>query len=132
MSARRSDETENEIKLFWIGKQAGCQRGQSEFGTARRSFGSVQVGSSCTRTEAGRRAYRKLVLFNFWGAIFFSERERSSGIEAVEMPNEWTPAQVGCYYNLFTSTAEILSSAPFTHALASKHLFVFSIDACGY
>lgn len=64
--------------------------------------------------------------------LFFSESERASGIEAVEMPNEWTRAQVGRYYNLFTSTAEILSSAPFTHALASTHLFVFSIDACGH
>jgi hypothetical protein len=57
---------------------------------------------------------------------------RLSGIEAVEMPNERTSAQVGRYYNLFTSTAEILSSAPLTHALASKHLFVYSVDACGH
>jgi len=59
-------------------------------------------------------------------------KRRLSGIEAVEMPNEWAPAQVSRYYDLFTSTAVILSSAPFTHALASTHLFVFSIDACGH
>jgi hypothetical protein len=73
------------------------------------------------------------LLLSIFGVLFFFLRAtRASGIEAVEMPNEWSPAQVGRYYNLFTSTAEILSSAPFTHALASKHLFVFSIDACGH
>jgi hypothetical protein len=51
-----------------------------------------------------------------------------SGIGAVEM----SPAPVSRYYNLFTSTAELLSSAPFAHAHASKHIFVFSIDACGH
>ena len=117
--------------MFYLGEQAGCQRGESKFGTSRRSFGSVQVGSSCARTEAGRGAYRKLVL-SIFGVLFFSESNRTSGIEAVEMPNVWAPAQVGRYYNLFTSTAEILSSAPFTHALASTHLFVFSIDGCGH
>lgn len=54
-----------------LGKQAGCQHGQSQIRTARRSFGSVQDGSSCARTEAGRRAYRKLVLSIFGVAFFF-------------------------------------------------------------
>ena len=132
MSARRNDETDQKTICFGLGKQAGCQRGQSQFGTARRSFGSVQVGSSCARTEAGSRAYRKLVLSIFGVLLFFLRATAPSGIEAVELPNERTLAQVGRYYNLFTSTAEILSSAPFTHALASKHLFVFSIDGCGH
>lgn len=93
------------------GKQAGCQRGQSQIRTTRRSFGSVQDSSSCARTEAGRRAYLGL-------------KQLKCLMKA--------PAQVGRYYNLFTSTTELLSSAPFTHALASNHLFVFSIDACGH